>query len=386
MVKIIRTLKTSEFIMRIREKFYPTKKNDPEHRALLKDAMDRYKRCTTKKGTSQMDREIQVCKRYWKCYPYHYFMYDLYRDDVKISDDDLKNFIPQFFWYRLFLPHYRSPKYMLITTNKIINDLIFRNLKIPQPETLFYIVNGDLFSPEMVKVTPEQIEHALANHITEKIFVKPVEGSGGKGIIIFHKTDAGHYKTRQNWILNRVFLDTIRNEQDYIIQAGIKQDLNISEIFPESVNTFRIFTENKDGKVRVVCAMLRIGRGRAEIDNISAGGICTNIDIASGKLGDFAISYAAEKYEEHPDTHFKFRNFAVSRWGEISKFTTESAVKMPFFTYLGWDIALTDEGPVVIETNNNSAHDVMEMTSAGLREAFGIDDPDHYWKNPGKRI
>jgi glutathione synthase/RimK-type ligase-like ATP-grasp enzyme len=58
---------------------------------------------------------------------------------------------------------------------------------------------------------------------------------------------------------------------------------------------------------------------------------------------------------------------------------------MPFLTYLGWDIALTPDGPVAIEINRSPAVDIIEKTSHGLREAFGIDDPDYYWKNLGKR-
>jgi hypothetical protein len=275
---------------------------------------------------------------------------------------------------------------MMITDNKIITDQIFRSLKIPQPETLFYIFHGHLYSPEMVQLTQDQIEHELNNTSIEKIFVKPAQGSGGYGINIFHKTDRGRYETRDNIIFNGDFLAMLQKNQDYIVQGGVTQDPEISGIYPGSVNTFRIIAENMNGSVRVVCAMLRVGRGQSEVDNISSGGICTYIDVNSGKFGDFAISYTGERFEKHPDTQFAFRNFYLSRWDDIKRFTIEAAGRMPFFTYLGWDITLTANGPLVIEVNANPAHDVMEMSYAGLREAFGIEDPDYYWKNPGKRM
>jgi hypothetical protein len=123
----------------------------------------------------------------------------------------------------------------------------------------------------------------------------------------------------------------------------------------------------------------------SEVDNISSGGICTHIDVKNGKLGHFAVSYDGEEFERHPDTQFAFSNQGISRWNEIRKFAFKSAEKLPFFTYLGWDIALTSNGPIVIEINRAPAIDIMERTSFGLREVFGIDDPDFYWKNPGKR-
>jgi hypothetical protein len=383
MFRVIRKWIASEYGMRITERFYPTKKNDPEHRALFFKAMNRYKKCTDKKNKSQIRREIQLCKKYWKCYPHHYFMYDLYRKEVKLTDDELKNYIPQFFWYRLFLPHYRLSKYMLITDNKIITDLFLRNLKIPQPETLFYILNGAVYSPEMMQLTSDQIQVSLDTTAVEKIFVKPAHGSGGYGITIFHKTDTGHYMSRQNLFLNGDFLDRIKNNQDYIIQAGVIQDPEISKMYSGSVNTFRVMTENRDGVVRVVCAVMRIGRGQSEIDNISSGGILVKTDIHTGKLGDFALSYNCEKFEEQPDTHFVFQNFIISRWDEIMRFTMNAAGKIPLFTHLGWDIALTANGPVVIEINSNPAQ--VELSNGGLREEFAIKNPDYYWKNPGKR-
>ena len=97
--------------------------------------------------------------------------------------------------------------------------------------------------------------------------------------------------------------------------------------------------------------MLRMGRSQNEVDNISSGGICTDIDINTGKFGDFAMSYSAIKIEKHPDTQYKFQNSGINRWDEIQRFTLDAADKLPFFTYIGWDIALTEDGPLALEIN-----------------------------------
>jgi hypothetical protein len=136
----------------------------------------------------------------------------------------------------------------------------------------------------------------------------------------------------------------------------------------------------------VVCAALRLGRGKNEVDNASAGGIFLKIDINSGTVGSHAMSYDGEKFTEHPDTHFIFQNYHIPHWDEIYKFTMESASKLPLFTHLGWDIALTVEGPVAIEVNLGFGIEILQISHGGLREVFGIDDPDYYWKNLGKRV
>ena len=387
MVKLLKKMKSTEFYMKIREKLYPKYDSNPTYspRLLLAKAMKRFDACEAKKNPSQIKAEIQTYKKFWKCYPYDYFLCDLYREDNSVTTDELINYIPGFFWYYLYLPYHTSYKYRMIADNKIIAEQFFHSLNISQPGTLCRIVNGNLYSPLMQRWTYDQVYHELTQNCYEKLFVKPAEGGGSKGIYVFHKNNSGDYIARQNILFNESFLSSIGNAKDYILQPGILQDQQISKIYPGSVNTCRIITENNGGVSRVVCAVLRIGRGQNEVDNASTGGIFLKIDINSGNVGTQAMSYDYEKFAEHPDTHFVFQNFKILQWDEILKFATDSAGKLPFFTHLGWDIALTIDGPVVIEVNLGFGIEILQISHGGLREVFGIENPDYYWKNLGKR-
>jgi hypothetical protein len=384
MAGLLKKVLISEFGLRLQEKCFPSRYRDPENTALINNAMERFRTCDNKKETTRMQREIQVCKKYWKCYPHHYFTNNLYMADKEVTDDELINYIPHFFWFNLFLPYYSSPQFNIIAENKIIIGQFFRALKIPQPETLCLIMNGHTYSSGMNRLTGDQVQQELTGVNSEKLFVKPAEGWGGKEIHIFHKAGPGHFVDQDNVVFDHFFLKSLGKDQDYIVQHGVTQCRELSEIYPESVNTFRIITENKNGVARVVCAMLRMGRGHKEIDNISSGGICVNIDILSGKSGDYAMSNAEEKIVRHPDSGIAFHDITISQWDEIRKFAMTAAGKMPFLPYLGWDIALTPRGPVAIEINRTPGLAVIETLSGGMREGFGIHDPDFYWKNLGK--
>lgn len=388
MVRLIKKIKNSEYSMKLKEKFYPKYDSNPVYspRLLIAKAMQRFQDCDDKKNPNQIKTEIQAYKKFWKCYPHDYFLCDLYRKDNPITTEELINYIPGFFWYYLYLPNHTSYNFSMIINNKILTEQYFQGLNIPQPKTLCRIINGTLYSPQMQRCTFHQVQHELNDNSYEKLFVKPAWGGGSKGINIFHKNESEVYTTRQNRVFDQNFLSEIGKTNDYIIQPGVVQDPGISKIYPGSVNTCRLITENIDGVSRVVCGVLRIGRGQNEVDNASAGGLFLKIDIPSGKVGDQAMSYDAEKFTEHPDTRFVFQNFKISPWEEIRKFATESADKLPFFTHLGWDIALTVNGPIAIETNLNPGIEVLQIPYGGLKEAFRITDPDYYWRNPGKRL
>lgn len=349
-------------------------------------AMERFKVCNCKKSKSKMKKEINICKKFWGCYPLHYYRYDLYRRDKDMSERELLNYIPEFYFYNLFLPYYDSRKYEILLTDKIITEQLFRSLAIPQPQTICKLINNHIYTSELEEKGYEDVKQELIENKYKKIFVKPADGEGGHGLFIFNKNKSGQYITKDNEVLDEVFLSEIGARNNYIIQPGIEQDPEISEIYPHSVNTFRIATENKNGNIRILCATLRIGRGGMQVDNGTQGGIMIKIDLNTGEIASFANSETCEYFQKHPDTNFVFEEGKITEWKRMKDFVIKSAEKLALFTYLGWDIALTQNGPVAIETNLNFGLDHYQVALGGLREIFGIHDPQYYWKNMKKSI
>jgi hypothetical protein len=352
----------------------------------MSQAIERYNKCECKKPSSQIHNEINLCKNYWGCYPLHYFRYDLYRDDKQLSEYELLDYIPEFFFYYLFLPFYNKKNRANFMENKNLYEQVFSRLSITQPPTLCKLLNGKIFSSDMKIIEFSYLEKLLQKNVYEKLFVKPADGEGGYGIYIFHLDSNNNYVTKDDLLFNEAFLKRIGKKNDYIIQPGLVQDIEISRLYNHSVNTFRIATENIDGNVRLLCATLRLGRSGTEVDNSAQNGLIVKIDLDSGALNQSATSEQNEYFEDHPDTHFVFKGYKISQWCTVKDFTIESAQKLPQFVYLGWDIALTKNGPVALEINLTFGLDHYQVALGGLRNVFRISDPTYYWRNKGKRI
>lgn len=346
----------------------------------MKQAIKRYKACNDKKSKRQIRTEIAICKKFWGCYPHHYFRYDLYKRDKKLTKDGLINYIPEFFFYDLFLPYYDSDKYSILLSDKNIAEQLFRSVSIEQPYTICKLINGKIYTSDLKEKNFYEINLELKQKLYEKIFIKPVDGEGGYGIMIFHLSENNKYINNNNVELNETFLLNISGENDYIVQVGIIQDESITKIYPNSVNTFRIATENIKGKVRVICSVLRIGKQGNEVDNASQNGIVLGIDYNTGNCRDYAIDESGGVFYKHPDTNFVFKNHKINEWDSIVNFTLQCATKLPQFTYLGWDIALTQEGLMAIETNLEFGIDLYQIALGGLKDDFKIIDPNKYWK------
>jgi hypothetical protein len=353
---------------------------------LMAKGMERFRACDNRKSKSQINKEMSLCHKYWRCYPMHYYRYDLYRKDKDLSETELLNYIPEFFFYTLFLPFYDSDKYEILLTDKIITEQLFRSLEISQPHTICKLFNNHIYTNEFKELSFNTVQKELISNEYSKLFVKPVNGQGGYGMYIFNRDHNGKYFTKNKDEFNEEFLNKIGSMNDYIIQPGLEQDHEIAKIYPHSINTCRIATENINGNIRVLCATLRMGRGGMQIDNGSQGGVILKIDVDTGNLSDYFTTEQSEYFDKHPDTNFDPKNSTISNWNEVKQFVTESARKLLQFTYLGWDIALTTNGPSAIETNLCFGLDHFQVPMGGLREIFRIDDPLFYWKNRGEKF
>ena len=376
---IIIKLKNNEVALRLREKKHQIVYK--RHSKRMMQSMKRFIACNDKKSGIQIKREIELCKKYWHCYPLHYFRYDLYRKDKHLSDSALVNYIPEFFFYNMYLPYYDSRKFEILLSNKIITEQYFRSLNIAQPKTVCKLINSKIYTNELEEISFYGVEEKLKELSPKKIFVKQVDGLVGYRIYIFQKNDLGKYIDRDNKMFNESFIKEIIKNNDFIVQPGLEQDKKLSNIYSNSVNTFRICTENKSGNVKFICSTLRIGRYGNQVDNSAQDGIILKVDKDTGKVGDHATSEMNECFYVHPDTNFVFKDYKIKNWSEIKNFAIKSASKLYQFTYLGWDIALTEKGPVAIETNLGFGLDHYQVALGGVREIFGINDPSYYWRN-----
>ena len=268
--------------------------------------------------------------------------------------------------------------------DKIVTEQLFRSVGISQPETIGKIIRGQLLTNTLEPMSCQDLFTAIRE--MKKIFIKPVSGTGGYGILIFNNRGEGKFRNREGRPMGTDLVREICSEKDWIIQKGLEQDSQLSRIYPHSVNTFRVATENKSGKVRILGSTLRMGREGSELDNGTQGGILVSIDLESGEISDHATSETCEYFKYHPDTQFHFSSYKIDRWRDVYDFVLESARKLPQFTYLGWDIALAEDYPVAIETNLNFGLDHYQVILGGLREIFGIEDPRYYWENRGSTV
>lgn len=342
-------------------------------------AYDLFKISTSRKSNTQIRKELEICQNYWKCYPLHYFRYRLYETSKNLTAQELINYIPEFFFYSLYLPYFNTSKFSILLNDKNVTDVYFRGLGINTPHTIVKIIKGQLHDRDQHSISETCFNAIIKSTSAEKLFVKPADGQGGFGIIVFKKI--GSTYVCEDKVLSYEYMKHLAAKNDWIIQEGIAQDEALSRIQPASVNTFRIATRNMLGKITILCATLRMSRDVSQVDNSAQGGIVLPLNVETGECGERAFTELGEPFIKHPMTGFTYKGSRIAQWQLVREFVFTAATKLSPFTFLGWDIALSNKSPLAIEANLNFGLDHYQQVLGGLRELFEIDDPSFYWKS-----
>ena len=180
-----------------------------------------------------------------------------------------------------------------------------------------------------------------------KIFVKPNFGSLGTGCFILNIEDLNNPA-----ILKDIYEEIINGE--FLFEELIKQHSAISEINPFSVNTIRVDTYIDDlNEVQVLFAMIRFGRKGSVVDNASSGGFFVPINLNNFSLGEFGTQFLENGNNQifkHPDTGYVFSGLKIPYSEETVALVKKTASAIGD-RLTGWDIAITPDGPLIIEGN-----------------------------------
>lgn len=184
---------------------------------------------------------------------------------------------------------------------------------------------------------------------TNKIIYKPIDGNRGRGIKAFNvseKNIADVYEEISGYSIG-------------VVEGFVLQHSELNRLSPDSVNTIRIVSISSNKRsvitngdnVDIAYASLRIGGGKSVVDNFHSGGMVAAIDMETGQLATNAADMECNIFTSHPITGTEIKGFKVPYFAEALEMVKEAIRKNRIEGYLGWDVAISETGPVLIEVN-----------------------------------
>jgi hypothetical protein len=125
------------------------------------------------------------------------------------------------------------------------------------------------------------------------------------------------------------------------------------------VQTVRLVTYvDRRGEAGLYLALLKVIVGDNPIDNFCSGrtgNISCPVDLERGILGA-AVGVSPDRlgivrHDRHPTTGSVFAGTPLPWWREACQLVREAALRFLPVRTIGWDVALTGAGPVIVEGN-----------------------------------
>lgn len=202
----------------------------------------------------------------------------------------------------------------------------------------------------------------LQNH--EIFFAKPNDGQCGKNIEKISTSD-------WNGDFEKLYAHLIENKLE-LLEEPVIQCEEMNKLNPSSVNTIRMVSVmNKNSDVTILATFSRIGNGKC-VDNFNSGGMTAKIDVGTGKIIEDAVNKEGKIFENHPITGTKIKGFQIPYWDESKEMVKKAAKLSPHVRYVGWDVGMSENGPVLIEGNQFPGHDIYQVAEKIGENDIGV--------------
>lgn len=256
---------------------------------------------------------------------------------TEMTGEFKRGIIPFDYFYYFLEPKLNPHRYSSIGDLRTLDDRRFGDFAITP---LLQSISGIFYNSDFEPIEEAEVNRILSDH-NDTIVIKQEFGWGGREVRVIHSSE---FKP-----------GLLLPGYNYVIQPFLKQYRVLHDLYPDSVNTFRVLTfRKKDGSVRVLLIYLRFGVDGSRVDNLSSGGQCIRFDI-NGKPEALAYDeFGLRCGDRHKNSGKVFAELEIPMFHEIvDKCVTIHRV-YPHVRLIGWDICIDETGtPKLIEWNSS---------------------------------
>ena len=250
--------------------------------------------------------------------------------------------------------------YYKLSQHKLSEKALLTLFGIPTAEFLGYLHPASGRKRDGLFLTDgKELAELMQRLYPKTAAIKMPEGSRGEGFDIIDLEVGNHTRIYSRALKKALPIDeyvhvktTEFRGQGMLIETAIVQHPLMSELNDTSVNTLRLWVRRTIHGIVVKSGLLKIGAPGNLTDYTSKGGLVVPLDIRTGALGKPAFrtpatnASAADYFNSR-----KLEGFEIPFWNDALSIARRCLGVFPEHNFAGMDIAITEDGPLVIEIN-----------------------------------
>ena len=263
-----------------------------------------------------------------------------YNLEEKKIKDIIRDYIP--YNRRVAIRGNEAAKSSKILQNKYETNKILKENKLPTTDIRYIVKDHKLYNA--YKSDGQEIINEDQQMFGQKYVIKPLNLRWGKGIHFIHCTNSKDILNNSDIIKENTELGTL------IVEVKLINHPQMMILSQQSLNTLRIVTVQKDnGIIDIIFACVRFSSDNTEIDNWSSGGFAANINLETG-IADIGYKKNYTGIECYSNLS---KGLVIPYFEEAKDLSICARCAHIDMKSIGWDIAITPSGPVIIEGNDD---------------------------------
>lgn len=261
--------------------------------------------------------------------------------------------------------------------NKVMYTSLIRQLGFRTTETQAVVSNQRRFGNIPALASEADIRRFLQTEARFPLFGKPQSYSGSFGSALLQRLEGDEIVLGDD---RRIPVEAFCREilaeygEGYLLQSALEQHKVLDDVTGKAVGTIRIVTVRPEVLPVTLYALWKIPSPKAMSDNFwQEGSMIAPVDESTGVVGRCRIGTGldARDIDAHPVSGIRFEGTQIPFWDAACQMCEEAHALFPEFGVIGWDVAITPDGPALIECNDNPFHMLYQL-------AFrrGIRNPD----------
>ncbi len=313
---------------------------------------------------------------------YSYYLYRLF--DPEIPWEQKKTYLldyeEDYAPFKVRLWSLLAPeRYRTLYDNKLVFNRFFGSLGFPLAKVygVYDPLHGFTTDGGRLRNASDLKDWLRASSIREFVF-KPVEGTQGHNVLVFAGRSTGAPDglltvSGDAYDAERIVASTkddaaLRagnpgaHTHSYLIEQRIHQHPELTELVGETLCCIRVQTIiTLEGAPKIIAAVLKLQPNAVGVDHLIHGAIGAWVDLDSGVLGRGRTRAHLDYVSTIPGADRPFVGFRVPHWPGVRDLALRAAAAFPWVRSVGWDIAVSEGGPVLVEGNERWSTSLIQM-------------------------
>ncbi len=244
--------------------------------------------------------------------------------------------------------------------NKVASQSYLAAYGLPTIPPLAIYAPGMAAPDEKLLCSRDALRAFLLDERHYPIFGKPVESCQSLGALALLRCDAANGEliaVGDKRLKIDETLDDIEKHYaaaGYLFQKMVKPHRDLMPAIGERLATVRLLTIATPEGPKAFRAGWKLPAAGNVADNFwRPGNMLAGLDFETGRVRQVTsgLGFDTRDVTRHPDTGAELIGLQVPDWEKLKAVAVEGAKALRHFGMIGWDMAATDDGPVIVEAN-----------------------------------